>query len=416
MGARRIMVITHAGGSPYHGPNMRWYYMGLALMPLGVEVEIVSSSFFHKYLSPPNIRRRLETERVDGLIYHWVKTQPYRSRGPAQVRNQLEFVYGCYRAATALKARRPDVVIASSPHPLVNFPAAAIARRAGASFMFEVRDLWPSILLELGRFSRYHPYIALLSAAERYGASRADRVISVKPGDSEYFARRYGVPPARFSYIPNGFLPHSAKSHAPPAVSLLRRQYRLLVGYVGALSIYYDLDQFLKLARQFRNRSEVGFVLVGTGARERHLAEKAAELENVHMVGPVPKAAVPACLDLFDVCYAGLADLAVHRYGISCNKIYEYMHAGKPIIGSYSTGHDPVSMARCGIIAAPGDNKAMGDGLSMLLDDRELREACGRRAREYFDAYHDFRVVAKDVVCNLLEDHADCRHMKRRGA
>ena len=90
---KRILVITHAGGSPFHGPNMRWYYLGLALKPLGVDVEIVSSSSFQKYISPPRVETALETCKVGPLTYHWIRTRPYRVRGVAQVINQIELYW-----------------------------------------------------------------------------------------------------------------------------------------------------------------------------------------------------------------------------------------------------------------------------------------------------------------------------------
>jgi hypothetical protein len=47
--------------------------------------------------------------------------------------------------------RRPDVVIASSPHLLVSLSGLAIARRFRVPYLFEVRDLWPSIASAIGR-------------------------------------------------------------------------------------------------------------------------------------------------------------------------------------------------------------------------------------------------------------------------
>jgi glycosyltransferase involved in cell wall biosynthesis len=387
---------------------MRWYYLGRALIPLGVEVEIVSSANFHKYLSPPKVDYQLQSERVDGLAYHWVKTHCYRARGLAQVRNQLEFVFGCYRAARELSDRKPDVVIASSPHPLVNFPAAAIARAASAKFMIEVRDLWPEVLLELGNFRLWHPYIVALKAAESYGVRHAQKIISVKPGDGDYFRDKYLLTADKFCYIPNGFLPEVRNSAVPPVIKSLRGRYRFLVGYTGALSAYYCLQHMVELAKRFQGQDDLGFVVAGKGDREVQLAERvyAAGLTNFHFVGAIPKTAVQVSQEQFDVCYVGLEDLGIHRYGISCNKIYEYMYAAKPILGSYATDYDPVASARCGITARPGNYQPLVEGLEKLLSDDTLREQYGRRGRAYFDANHDFRVVAASLIRQLLLGNA----------
>lgn len=392
----RILVMTHAGGSPSHGPNMRWYYLGQALKQIGVDVEIVSSSSFHKYTSPTVVHAGYSTEEVNGIKYHWLKTRPYSRRGFSQVVNQLEYVRSCYRHHQHFLNYQPDIVLASSPHPFVVFPARKIAKKCGARLVYEVRDLWPELLLELGSFGRWHPYILMLKFAERYGLKYSDHIISVKPGDYDYFKKEYNLPVECFSYIPNGFLPEASPHSAPEVVLQVRNRYRFLLGYVGALSAYYSLDRLINLSKEFSGDKDIAFVVVGKGdyAEMLKLIVDESGLDNVFFIGPISKSQVDATLSEFDACYVGLEDLAVHRYGISCNKIYEYMHAGKPIIGSYSAGHDPVKAAQCGFVAPPGDYATLVDAIKELKAHPERARLLGKNGREYFDANHNFRVVA----------------------
>ncbi len=393
---KRVLVITHAGGSPWHGPNMRWYYLGEALKPLGVDVEIVSSSSFHKYITPPDTTEPYQTEQVGSLTYHWLRTRPYTSRGLSQVRNQAEFVFSCYRHIGRLRERRPDVVVASSPHPFVVYPAVSIAKQCDAAFFYETRDLWPAILLELGSFRPWHPYIVALRRAERYAVRHATRILSVKPGDYEYFADEYGLREQQFVYLPNGFLPGETDAGVPDAITQLRSRYPILLGYVGGVSAYYGLEDMVELARRFASDARVGFVVVGKGDRAEAISAlvKSAGITNFHLAGVVEKALVPAVLNALDICYVGLRDLAIHRYGISCNKIYEYMFAAKPILGSYRAGYDPVGEAGCGFVVPPGDYESLAAKLRILVEDPTLRETLGRKGRTYFDEHHDFEKVA----------------------
>ena len=399
------MLLTHAGGSPHHGPNMRWYYLGQALKEHNIQVDIVSSSSFHKYINPPAIDQSLETQEIDGLTYHWVKTGSYKGRGIHQVRNQLEFVAKTWLHAGKLSQLQPDIVVASSPHPFVVYPAVSIARRAKARFFYEVRDLWPAILLELGSFSRRHPYILANKAAESYAVKHAEKVLSVKPGDFDYFANEYALPKNRFAYIPNGFLPDEQPSQAPDAVTRLRERYSILVGYAGAVSSYYSLEDMVELADQFRDRKDVGFVVVGGGDREQAIQElaQARQLDNFHMIGKIPKLEVPATLQLFDICYVGLEDLDIHKYGISCNKIYEYMYAEKPIIGSYVAGHDQITAARCGTSVKPGNPRQLGAALLEMVDNESQRIELGRNGRLFFDQTHHFSRVASELVQKVFD-------------
>jgi glycosyltransferase involved in cell wall biosynthesis len=296
------------------------------------------------------------------------------------------------------------MVVASSPHPLVVFPAVSIARLSGAKFVFEVRDLWPEILVQLGRFGRRHPYVWILKLAERYAVKTASKVLSVKPGDWEYFSEQYGLPHSRFAYVPNGFYPAPAKETVPETIKSLKKDYAFVVGYTGAISTYYGLEHFLGLAKRFKSDPDVGFVIVGEGDGRRALEQQVAEedLTNVHLVGVVPKEAITATLALFDVCYVGLQDISLHKYGISCNKIFEYMYAAKPILGSYRAGFDPVKEAGCGVVASPGDYETLVAAIRRFRDDPTLAAEYGNKGRAFFDAHHDFRVVARQLVAELF--------------
>lgn len=399
--AVRILVFTHASGAPKVGPNTRWYYLGRVLKEYDIHVELVGASFFHKYIRPPYVDSAISSEQIDGLQYHWIRTKPYVSRGLSQVRNQWSYVIGCFRAARMLARRNPDVIVASSPHPFCIFPATLIARRCNAALVFDVRDLWPLALRELGGFSRWHPYMIALSVAEWFAVRASDRIVSVKPGDCEYFERAYGVARDQVLYVPNGYLPQADETRQLPAgFSVLRSRYSVLVGYVGALSRYYGLERLVELARHFTDRDDVGFVVVGKGDCQARLEQMAADraVENLHFVGQVAKDAVLPLMRAIDIAYVGLEDLSIHRYGISCNKIFEYMAAGKPILGSYSTRYDPVDAAGCGIVVDPSDPDRLARSLARLIDDEELRADCGIRAYEYFMRNHDYRSVGPSVA------------------
>jgi len=403
---RRVLVLAHAGGSPHHGPNMRWYHLGRALAPMGVDVEIVSSSFFHKYLAPPRVFAPLQEDEVDGLRYHWIRTRPYRRRGLGQLRNQWDFVRGCLRFSRRLAARRPDAVVAVSPHPFTAVAAARVARLAGAPLVFEVHDLWPQVLVELGRIRPWHPYAIALRAAERFAVRRADLLVSLKPGDIDHLAERHGASRDRFLHSPNGISPPPSPTGDPPeAFREIRGRYRFLVGYVGAISAYYCLERLADLAKRLHDHTEIGFVAIGAGDRRDHLVAGMAErgLRNLHLIDAVPPTTVPAILSGLDAGYLTIADLPLHRHGISCTKIAEYMHAGLPILGAYRAGHDPVAKAGCGLVFPPDDLDGLTAGVLRLASDPHLRAAMSQRGRAHFDAHLHIDRIAGTLARALLD-------------
>jgi UTP--glucose-1-phosphate uridylyltransferase len=73
---------------------------------------------------------------------------------------------------------------------------------------------------------------------------------------------------------------------------------------------------------------------------------KELELQNVIILDAIPKKEVQSILALFSVCYIGWEDKDIYRYGISANKIFDYMYSAKPIIHLFSGEGDLVSKAR----------------------------------------------------------------------
>ena len=402
---KRVMIVSHAGGSPYHGPNMRSYFVARNLVERGYDVTIISSAFFHKYFTLPRTTGRLTWEVIDGVRYVWVRTRPYKRRNYQQVINQLDFV-----ARTFLKwpvEEAPDFVIASSPHPLVIFFAAAVAKRHGAQLAFEIRDVWPEVIQEIGGIPDLHPYILLLRFAVRYAYRRANHVVTVKPGDGPFLEEHYPACRGKIRFIPNGFDTHNL-IEADDGGDLKSFDGKFVVGYVGAISQYYEIRSLLEAALLLQEEDDIVFVLYGGGESVDALREWVAEqgLENVHFEGVIDKKYVLQAVRSFDVCYLGLKSVDMNRNGISTNKLFEYMYAKRPVLACYETDYDIVADAGCGRSVTPGDPEALAAAIRELhaLTPDE-RVALGEAARAYLEEHHTYeRIVAKYV--DLLESPA----------
>jgi glycosyltransferase involved in cell wall biosynthesis len=400
-----ILLINHYAGSVRHGMEFRPYYLAREWVRLGHRVTIVASSESHvRTLAPAlNGAPRL-AETIDGIDYLWLATPPYRGNGVARVRNMAAFVLRLREAGAELAARlRPDVVIASSTYPLDIWPAHRIARMAGARLLFEVHDLWPLSPMELGGYSRWHPFIMLLQAAENFACRRADAVVSILPRVREHL-EAHGMAPSKLHLVPNGVDPGEWEAAAPAlpdalagALSAFRRQGKFVVGYAGTHGIANALETLLEAAARLRDQP-VAFVLVGGGPDKPALVRQAARLDlrNVHFFDPVPKAQVPALLQGVDLAYIGWRRQPLYRFGISPNKLIDYMMAARPILHAVEAGNDPVAEAGCGLTVAPEDPAAVADGILRLLAlGAERRAILGQRGRRYALAHHTYPVLGR---------------------
>ena len=143
------------------------------------------------------------------------------------------------------------------------------------------------------------------------------------------------------------------------------------------------------------------FVLVGGGVVKNRLIEKARELElkNVHFLPPVPKNSIPVLLSYMDVLYIGWNKQPLYRFGISPNKLMDYMMASKPVIHASDAGNDLVTDSGCGISVAPEDPRAIADAVLHLFEmSQEERDAMGRKGSEYVKSHHDYAMLANEFL------------------
>ncbi len=396
-----ILLINHYAGSPKHGMEYRPYYLAREWVKAGHRVTIAAASASHVRARNPQLRGSVTEEIVDGIRYVWLRTPNYQGNGVRRVANIFSFVGQMMRQrGPVVNGAKPHAVIASSTYPLDIWPAARIARESGAKLVFEVHDLWPLTPIEVGGMSRWHPFIAILQWAEDFAYRRASRVVSILPKADDYMRQR-GMAPEKFVHIPNGVdlsewrqTPESLPEEHRAVIEREKSAGRFLVGYAGAHGICNALPVIVQAARQLET-APVTFLIVGEGPEKENLKHAAAGLGNVVLLPAVPKPAIPALLANLDALYIGLARQSLFRFGVSPNKLFDYMMAARPVIYAIDSGNDPVGESGCGISCGAEDPSAVAAAVMRLKAcSPSERLAMGRRGRDYVATHHEYRILA----------------------
>lgn len=402
-----ILLINHYAGSPLHGMEFRPYYLACEWVRMGHQVQIVAGAYSHiraRQPQMPSVTSKHE-ELLNGIRYCWYATPGYQGNGVGRVKSMCSFLWSLWRNSKALaRDFKPDVVIASSTYPMDIWPARRIAKVAGAKLVYEVHDLWPLSPMELGGMSHWHPFILWVQMAEDYAYRHADKVVSMLPKALPYMQSR-GMAASKFAYVPNGVdeeewrIPLPLPAEMAQQLRMIRQSGLPVVGYAGTHGLANALDDLLNVAKCLQGKAEV--VLAGTGPeRERLLARvKDEHLGNVHMLPAVPKQAVPSLLNMLDIAYIGLQSQPLFRFGISPNKLMDYMYAGKPVVMAIDAGNDPVGEAGCGITVPAGDVEAITQAVLRLaaLPTAE-REAMGQAGRAFILQNQTYTQLAQKFV------------------
>ena len=399
-----IVYVEHYAGTPALGMEFRPYYLAREWVRAGHRVQMLAASHSHVRARQPAVGAAPLDESIDGIGYRWYPTRAYEGNGLGRVRNIFEFLRQVW-ADTPRIARefKPDVVIASSTYPMDIWVARRLARRCGATLVFEVHDLWPLSPIELSGMSPGHPFARLCSWAEGTAYRDADVVVSMLPCVHDYMASR-GLDLRKLAIVPNGISPDDWAAAPEPlradvaaALARARAAGETLVGYAGSMGLPNALDTLLDAAALLRD-APIRFVLVGDGHERARLAERvrAQGLERVTMLAPIPKLQVPALLAGVDVAYIGWQRVPIYRFGIAPNKLMDYMMAGRAVLHSVEAGNDPVAEAGCGVTVPPEDAQAVARGLRELAARTpQERAAMGERGRAFVQAHHTYPVLAR---------------------
>jgi len=397
--SRTIWIINQYASSPSTGYAGRHYYLARELVAQGHRVYVVAASFTHLLRKAPETTGDITLEKAEGFHMVWLRMPHYPdAHSKKRAANWFRFAWKLLKLPRVIP-EVPDVVLYSSPGLVGFLGAQRLAKRFRVPLIFEVRDIWPLTLMQVGGYSRHHPFMRFLQWIEDRAYRDSDRVISNLKNAVEHMQAR-GMEPGKFAWVPNGFSMAEVSSPRPLSEEVSRRLPRdkFVVGYTGTLGAANALHVFLEAASRLRQHEDVAFVLVGGGKEKPELLAQAKTqgLNNVTFIEPIPKAQIQSMLQRFDVCFIGLTNDPLFQFGVSPNKLFDYMVAGRPIIYSIGSGnYRPVDDAKCGVTVAAEDPEAISEAVLQLHNvPKEDLDMMGENGRNYAFRNHEYGALA----------------------
>lgn len=300
---------------------------------------------------------------------------------------------------------RCDVVVATSPQLLCGLAGYVVSIMKRRPFVFEVRDLWPKQIIDLGAVKNRF-VIGLLSWAELFLYRRAKAIITVAPATCGEIAAR-GIPSEKLFTVTNAINERFFKPQ--DRMTTLRQNYGwgndIVVMYIGTHGLSQGLTTIVDVAELLKERGGLRFVFVGQGAEREMLMELAhsRKLANVQFLPMQTKEKMPDFYASADICLVPLKKRDYFLYNIP-SKMFEIMACARPIVlGVQGQALELLQEAQAGIAVEPENAQEYADAILRLADDAQLRENLGRNGREYVVRHYTRKVKAESYVQYLAE-------------
>ena len=387
------------------------------LVKRGHKVTIIASSFdYFTRQQETNTTANLERETHHGVNFVWLKTTAYRANDAKRVRSMFDYTIKAFFKRLSLEDK-PDIVIASSPHLLTGLSGIFLSCYYKIPFIFEIRDMWPLVLVELGALKEKSLSYKILVAIEKFIYKKAHKIFTI-PELAYKRLESLGINPQKCIPIPNGILiddnqPIDDKTNLPNSLMTIldQCQNKKVLMYTGSFGGAHDLHSVIQAANYLKENfidiyHQIIIIFIGSGRLEEELKEIVASSKhsNIYFHPPIEKKNIKTALRYADVLLMPLANIKIFEYGLSPNKLYDYLEAAKPILISSPVSSTIVNEIGAGVKCRAGQPQELAQAIESLISiSQEERDLMGQRGRTYVREFHNWENLGQNVEEVLLE-------------
>lgn len=378
---KNIWIFNHYATEMYKNHGGRHYYFSKYLLEKGYNVKVFCANTYHNKKECIKIDKSFYKEDIcDNIPFVFVKTISSTGNGLKRILNMLLFYFNILKVSKKiLKSQKPDIIIASSVHPLTMIAGIKIARKLKVPCICEIRDLWPEAIFSFGKLKENSILGKILIKGEHWIYKNADQLIFTKPGDTDYLKERNwtteqngDIDLNKCHYINNGVdLETYNKLINNRIEDEDLNDNKFNVVYTGAIRPVNNVGNLLDTAKLLKEHEEIQFLIYGEGNQLEELKQrvKNEKIINVKLKGYVNKQNIPYILSKASINILNYSqNLYNWSRGNSSNKLFEYMAAGKPIISTVKMGYDIIEKYKIGVSLENGTAEELAKAIEKMYN------------------------------------------------
>jgi len=390
-----ILYIHQYFKTPEEPGGTRSYWVARRLIEEGYRVTIITTTSKNDQL--------LKKTFVDGIEVIYINIKYDNKMG--LIGRFISFtLFMVASSLICLFGRRYNLLVATSTPLTVGIPALLYRAFRSVPYIFEVRDLWPEVPIQMGGLNNYFLRkiaIALEKTVYRFSS----RIITLSPG-MENGVCHAGVSGEKISMIPNmakidKFWPHAKDSILFDKYNIDAQSLNII--HFGAMGVANGLDYILKAASILQTKGVTGisFILLGDGSDNPKLKSQVndAKLSNIIFINPLPMNETSELVNICDLSIISFANFPILNTN-SPNKLFDSLSAGKPIVvNSEGWTKELVERNKCGFYVAKDSPQDLAELLYKLSDKQNTILEYGRNARVLAEEKYD-----KSILCDKFLD------------
>ena len=401
--SRRKWILNHYAGNSYRNRGGRHYWFSKYLKRFGESPVVFCCNSEHNggglFFQDDSLWHERMAEEIQ-VPFVFVKGRPYVGNGLGRVLN--------VKAAAKEYAKengRPDIILASSVHPLTLVAGIQLAKYFHAKCICEIRDLWPEVLISFGILKANNPITFVLRQMEKWIYKEADALIFTMAGAYDYIEERRwekDISKEKVHYINNGVdledFDNNKEFYQIEDEDLQNTEIFKVV-YTGAIRPVNGLGKLLDVARQIKN-PRIKFLIWGKGDELSALQKRIEDedMQNIEFKGHVDKRYIPYIVSQANLNLIHYGNMPVVRFGVSHNKMFEYMAAGNPTLDDVPCNYNPLVECDAGIEIKDPTVENIAKAVEEFADmDKETYDRYCCNARKGAEKY-DFKNLTQELL------------------
>ena len=403
-----IWILNNYNMLPEQGGLNRHYYFAKCLAEKGHHVTVFVGSHPHN-TDLQMIQDRSAWKLGQETPFRWVyvHTLAYGTNRKKQVLSMFQFYRNMARTAEYFRKEygTPDVILGSSAHPLTALLAVRLGQKYHCKSIAEVRDLWPESIVVYGIAGPRNPAVLALRRLEKWIYKNADALVFTMEGAYDYITEQgweKDIPRSKVHYINNGVdlaqFDYN-KEHFRIEDPDLDDPDTFKVVYAGSIRLANHVGLIVDAAKKVKD-PRIRFLIWGAGDEVEPLRRRVLDenITNVVIKGRANKNEIPYITSRADATIMHPASSKVLRFGVSYNKMFEALAAGRPIVSPFSCKYNPATQRNAGVSCKDGDAADIAASVEKLasLPPEEYRAMCAN-ARKGAEDY-DFHVLTQKLL------------------